>query len=54
MKITPNIGAGQRVIYMVIGLALAALPLYRPMSGMRTAFAVLLGLATLAAGATGF
>ena len=54
MKITANMGAPHRVIYVVGGLAVAALPLWRPMPGLEAAGVVVLGLVTAVAGAIGF
>ena len=54
MKITPNIGMPQRILYVVVGAGVAASPLFVTPHGMQAVALAVLGLATVASGATGF
>jgi len=54
MKITPNIGMPQRILYVVVGAGVAASPLFWTMPRTQAAIFAVLGLTTAALGAVGF
>ncbi len=54
MKITPNIGMPQRILYVVVGAGVAASPLFVTLHGLQAVVVPVLGLAAVASGATGF
>ena len=54
VKITPNINNTMRVIYLILGLAMAISPLLWRLPGWKVVLLPVLGLATIASGATGF
>ena len=53
LKITQNLSAKSRVLYLALGLALVAMPFVIGLTGWWRIGGIMLGLATIAGGASG-